>query len=1252
MASTTRDGDYRRQLTADTLAGPATARQDAKAITNVVRRMADPASRYSWLAHQPMQRKILIAIGAMLLLFVIAGLVTLQSVSSQVSSGYWTRHTYEVKLKLADTVRALQASQIGARGYLLTLQPEELAAFQQANHDLTENIRQLRQLTSDNPLQQARIDQLESMSIKWQQEMVSKAIDAVKDITTSDAAAAALQRGSIQSSYLSHLSVRVSDLLAVIKQMDEQESNLLGEREHLEHRDVLEVEVVTWVTLLLSLALGISVITMTFRLITRPILRMTDLMTRLAAHDHSVEIRQLERRDEIGEIARALQVFKQMAIETAAQTWVKTHVTQIASELQAVSDPREFAHRLTGALVPLLQCGVGVFYMYDENDRSLLLEGSYGYQHRRHLSTHYALGEGLVGQSAMERKPITLNNVPEDYLHIHSGTGDAAPRSVTVVPLLLRDKLLGVLELASFQPLTEPQERLLSELLPIASLSLENLGRAIRTESLLKRTREQADELRTSEETLRRQQQDLQASNEELNAKTSELEEQSQRLLASEEELRVQTEELQASNEELRQKTDTLNQQKQVLETLQRETQEKAEELARASQYKSEFLANMSHELRTPLNSLLILSRSLADNREGNLDNEQVESARIIHDSGSNLLRLINDILDLSKVEAGKMEVILDDFPLADLERVLRRTFNHVAQEKQLGFHIDIDPTLPASMRTDASKLEQVANNLIGNAFKFTHHGAVSVHIGRPSAAIVLPEALRGKDIIAIAVNDTGIGIPPEKAQKIFYAFEQVDASTSRQYGGTGLGLAISKRIVELLDGDIVVHSDVGHGSTFTILLPERGPEGDNFTSATSAALPAQRAAHSTGLLPESIEDDRASLAPGDTVILIIEDDPVFARILADMVRRKGYRVLAAADGESGLQLAQQHRPTGILLDVMLPGMDGWTVIERLKESALTRHVPVHFISAVDEANRGRELGAVGFLTKPVSREAISGAFDRLLHFAEGQTRHLLVIDDDADSRAALRTLLRHDDVIIDEAGSAEDALPRLSGTNYDCIVLDLGLPGMSGMQFLEQLATVGRLPPVVVYSGRELSREESLKLRQYTDSIVIKGVRSAERLMDEVSLFLHSIKDGRTPAHASEAPSPTALAGGELRDRKVLLVDDDMRNLFALSKVLRGWGMHVSMAQDGLKALKTLADHDDIELVLMDVMMPVMDGYDTIREIRAQPALARLPIIALTAKAMRGDREKCLEAGANDYLSKPIDIDKLSSMMRVWLQR
>ncbi|MBT2116231.1 response regulator [Dyella sp. LX-66] len=1218
--------------------------------------MATTAPRqYSWLAHQPIQRKILLAIGSLTLLFVISGSVTLLSLSRQDESWQWSRHTYEVRQALDDIIEGLQDSQAAVRGYLLTQSAKELAAFQNGNRRWQVGIDTVRKLTADNPLQQTRLDRVQAMTTQWEQEAQRNGIEAVNAIKVSGDAEVALLRSRAQATYMEHRTVTGNDVVGLINQMDATEAALLSQREIAQRRDEVIVRAVTWAGMLITVLFGLAVVRLTYRLITRPIRRMTDLMTRLAQHDHTVEIRQTERRDEIGEIARALLVFKQMAIETAAQTWVKGNVSDISGELQKVSDQREFGDRLTGTLVPLLEAGVGVFYGFDEEHGSLELQGSYGYRERRHLSTRYALGEGLVGQCALERKPITLQDVPADYVRIHSATGEASPSSISVLPLLSRDKLMGVLELASFKHLSYAQENLLDELLPIAALSLENLGRALRTKDLLNRTREQADELRASEETLRNQQHELQASNEELSLKTHELQEQSQRLLASEEELRVQTEELQASNEELRQKSETLNQQKHMLEALQHETQEKADELARASQYKSEFLANMSHELRTPLNSLLILSRSLAENREGNLDGEQVESARIIHDSGSNLLRLINDILDLSKVEAGKMELVLAELPLADLERTLKRTFNHVAQEKGLEFRVEIEAGVPAGIFTDAAKLEQVANNLVGNAFKFTHQGGVTVRIARPPSGLALPASLQGKPAIAIAVHDTGIGIPRAKAERVFNAFEQVDASTSRQYGGTGLGLAISRRLVELLGGDIVLDSEEGRGSIFTMLLPERA-DGTAAPAPTPGAAAEPRPAPVSALLPESIEDDRDTLAEGDTAILIVEDDPVFARILADMVRRKGYRALAAADGESGLQLAQRFRPTGILLDVMLPGMDGWTVIARLKENAVTRHIPVHFISAVDDASRGRELGAVGFLTKPVSRESIDGAFERMLHFAEGQARRLLIVDDDADSRAAMRTLLRGDDVTIDEAASGEEALQRTGEAEYDCIVLDLGLPGMSGMEFLERMGNGGKVPPVVIYSGRELSREESLKLRQYTDSIVIKGARSPERLMDEVSLFLHSIRGGHARAAApAAAPAHAPAVNGmpsELSGRKVLLVDDDMRNLFALSKVLRGWGMQVNMAQDGQKALKALDEQSGVEVVLMDIMMPVMDGYDTIREIRAQQRFAKLPIIALTAKAMRGDREKCLEAGANDYLSKPIDIDKLSSMLRVWLHR
>jgi CheY-like chemotaxis protein len=1216
--------------------------------------MSSSQTTYSWLANQPMQRKIILAISVLLSLFVLAGLITLKALRQESLSRQWTTHTYEVQLQLGKIVQIAQASQIGARGYLLTQRPEELEDHEQANQQLQQAIEKLRTLTSDNPLQQMRLQQLETLSKQWQQQVEQSGVAAIRNIHATDPALRALEERRLQVDALSRRAVKVTDMVALLDQMGATERQLLLQRNASLDRNITAVRMIATISMILSVLLGIGLIWMTFRLITRPIQRMTELMTRLANHDHSVVIRQLDRRDEIGAIARALQVFKQMAIETTGQTWVKSSTSAITSKLQAVTSYRQFAELLTGELVPLLQGGIGVFYHFDEDAQRLELLGSYGYKQRRHLSSSYALGEGLVGQCAVERKPIVLQQVPDDYTRIHSGTGEAVPRSVVVLPLVLRERLLGVLELASFSHLNELQQYLLDELLPIVALSLENLGRALRTQTLLQQTQQQADELRESEDILRRQQDDLTTTNETLQARTAELQEQSQRLLASEEELRVQTEELQASNEELRQKSETLNQQKHVLEALQRETQEKAEELARASQYKSEFLANMSHELRTPLNSLLILSRSLADNREGNLDDEQIESARIIYDSGSNLLRLINDILDLSKVEAGKMELLLGDYPLVDLERTLKRTFNHVAQEKQLSFTVTIAPGLPAAVRTDAAKLEQIANNLIGNAFKFTSEGGVRVHIARPAAAMALPQRLLGTPLLAIAVSDTGIGIAAEKHDKVFHAFEQVDAGTSRQYGGTGLGLTISRRIAELLGGDILLDSEAGRGSVFTILLPEL---------ATNAALelpaharpdepsPPQRLPSSSALLPDTIEDDRSHLGPGDTVILIVEDDPAFARILADMVHRKGYRVLAASDGESGLQLALRYRPTGILLDVMLPGMDGWTVIDRLKSEPSTRHIPVHFISAVDEASRGRELGAVGFLTKPVSREAISGAFERLLHFAEGRTRHLLIVDDDVDARAAVRTLLRHDGVIIDEAGSGEEALAMVLRNEYDCVVLDLGLPGMSGSELLERLADSGRIPPVVVYSGRELSREESLKLRQYTDSIVVKGARSPERLMDEVSLFLHSMQNGSGVAHPDRGAQYHS-ATDQLRDRKVLLVDDDMRNLFALSKVLRGWGMQVTMAQDGQKALKTLTEDSGSELILMDIMMPVMDGYDTIRAIRAQPVFDKLPIIALTAKAMRGDREKCLEAGASDYLSKPIDIDKLASMMRVWLHR
>ena len=1206
--------------------------------------------KFSWLADQPLQRKIMLTIGLFLALFLLTSLVTLHSLQRQESNRFWAMHTYQVLLELDHTQRALQNSQIGARGYMLTQHADQRALYESGENDLHQHILRLRELTADNALQQSRIDKLETLAAQWRREVTTNAIDAIAQLKTADPVAVALERQRIQANYLEHRTVRVEDLNAAVDQMIGEENRLLAGRNHDLDTTLTTTQVIAAVAALLSLLLGVAVISLTSRLVTRPLRRLTDLMTRLANHDHEFEIRQLNRRDEVGEIARSLHVFKQMVMDTEAQTWIKTQISSTSHVLLQATTHKEFAQWLTSELVPLFKSGVGLFYSFDDARHRLDLLGSYGLRLSNRTADHYLPGEGLVGQCAVERKPIMLDDVPENYLHIDSGSGEALPRYIAILPVLYRDTLIGVLELAGFSALTPLQLQLLEELLPIVALALENLNRAVSTNDLLLQTQEQADELRVSELVMRQQKEVLRDNNEALQAKTSELEEQSERLVASEEELRLQAEELQASNEELREKTDSLNRQKRVLVELQQETAEKADELAQASQYKSEFLANMSHELRTPLNSLLILSRSLADNDNGNLDEEQIESARIIHDAGNSLLYLINDILDLSKIEAGKMDLVIDELPLGDLEQRLRRTFGHVAEEKGLGFTLEIESGLPAILHTDGAKLEQITNNLLSNAFKFTAHGTVAVRIGRPGSKITIPEALREQLLIAITVSDTGIGIPADKFQRIFNAFEQVDAGTSRQFGGTGLGLAISRRMAMLLGGDIALLSESGRGSSFTVLLPETPPQQwhDPVESAVPTKVPPLARPASPYLLPDAVDDDRRSLLPGQTTILVIEDDPAFARILVDMIHRKGYRALAATDGEAGLQLAREHRPTGILLDVMLPAMDGWAVIDQLKADDATRAIPVHFISATDDATRGLERGAVGFLTKPVSRAAIDTAFKRLLHFAEGHQRHLLIVDDEADSRTAVRSMLSADGVLIDEVATAEEALEKTAHTRYDCIVLDLGLPGMSGLELLEHLSKEpGGVPPVVVYSGRDLSREENLLLRHYTDSIVVKGARSPERLLDEVSLFLHSIQHAPRRADAGKL-SPTS----ELTGRKVLLVDDDMRNLFALSKVLRGWGLVVNLAQDGQKALKALADDDTPEVILMDIMMPMMDGYETIRAIRAQPRFATLPIIALTAKAMRGDREKCLEMGASDYLSKPIDIDKLASMIRVWLQR
>ena len=1194
----------------------------------------------SWINNVPLLSKMLAAFGLVFLCFLATSVVSYRTSGRDDDARRHEGVQIEVIRQVEDAIQAVRLQQIAVRNYLLGdgERHMEVVAKQRERRDAALSAA----VTAAGTQAVAeRLRAAQAQARNWDNEMMAVLRPA----------AGAAQLTQVQQLDALSDGGQGNALADVLDGIYEAEmTQLLSDRGQMSSW-IARAHTISLVLLVLGFIIIILALWMISRLVVNPINRLTDKMTRLSNGDLDVEIAGLQRGDEIGEIARALEVFRRNSLESRDANWVKLSVGEVGGELQVAQTPDDYAQALVSQIAPRIEAPIGVFFAWNEEEKLLRLQGSYGFQRRKHLGLQYGLGDGLIGQAALERKRISVQQVPDEFFGVHSALGEAQPRHLVAVPLLLKDRLLGVFEFGTFGHFSTTQEAFIDAVLPTVALGLDNICRADETQLLLDRTRAQAEELQVSQLALQAQEEELRATNEELQGKTVELEEQAQRLSASEEELRVQAEELQASNEELRQKTEVLNEQKDVLQVLQRETEFKAQELARASQYKTDFLANMSHELRTPLNSLLILSKELAENESGHLDAEEVEAAAVIHDSGSNLLRLINDILDLSKIEAGKMDVYREEVKVDAITREVTRHFRHMAMENRLEFAIEVDPSMPEALVTDRSKLQQVLNNLLGNAFKFTREGSVTLHMAMADNAVLTRiGAAADEQHVALSVRDTGIGIPEERLDSIFEAFEQVDSSTSRHYGGSGLGLAIARRLAQLLGGQLVVDSEQDKGSSFSLVLPLLSAGLSSAVAATQATIE-QRPAPTPGparvataQLIDWIPDDRHAIAAGETVILTVEDDPAFARILVDLIRRKGHRALAAADGESGLELARRYRPTGILLDVMLPGMDGWSVLQHLKHDPVTAAIPVHFISAVDEAAKGVALGAVGYLTKPVDRKALVAAFDHLLDVAGKIVRKLLLVDDDPDSRLALTRLLQADNVEIDQVASGEEALERIATHSYDCIVLDLNLGGISGIEFLEKAATLVAVPPVVIYSGQDLSREDSLKLRQYTDSIVIKGQRSPERLLDEVSLFLHSI--GSRGANAT--PSDDNNLGG----RQVLLVDDDMRNLFALSKSLRARGVNVSMAQDGYKALQQLQENPSIELVLMDIMMPGMDGYETTREIRKLPQWSNLPIIAVTAKAMHGDRDKCLDAGANDYLTKPVDLDKLLSMMRVWLQK
>jgi signal transduction histidine kinase/DNA-binding response OmpR family regulator/HAMP domain-containing protein len=921
------------------------------------------------------------------------------------------------------------------------------------------------------------------------------------------------------------------------------------------------------------------------------------------------------------------------------QDWLKTNIAKFTGMMQGQRDLLAVAKLLLSELTPLVGAQHGAFYLTEstETETTLKYLSGYAFTEENGVPKQFLIGQGLVGQCALEKERILVTSVPNDYIRVNSSLGGAAPASIVVLPVLFEGEARAVIELASFSQFSDVHLAFLDLLTESIGIVLNTIAATMRTEELLKQSQALAEKL------------------------------QSQQL------------QLQQTNAELQEKAQLLAEQKTEVETKNREVEqakaqleEKAEQLALTSKYKSEFLANMSHELRTPLNNLLILARMLAENSEKNLLPKQVKFAETIHSSGTDLLALINDILDLSKIESGKMDVELGPVQLTQLEDYCARTFRHVAEGKGLDFTIELDPTLGETIHTDTKRLQQVLKNLLSNALKFTEHGTVKLKISRPSSGwrTTHPVLGRVKSVVAFSVSDTGIGIPQEKQRIIFEAFQQADGTTSRKYGGTGLGLSISRELARLLGGEIRLESAPGVGSTFTLYLPQvyvstmqaKVAELPRLQPSSDTLAPAPTVEESTvsslspprlgvtEILAEDlvVEDDRNHIKPGDPVLLIIEDDVTFARILVDMAHSNDLKAVVALRGATALSLAREFKPGAVTLDISLPDMVGWTILDRLKHDPATRHIPVHVISGDDNRRRGLALGAMTYLQKSVGGGSIDEAFSVIQHSMDRSIKKLLVVGEGA-FRDDVKSVIGGDDIQIIAAASGEAALSVLENERADAIVLDAHLRDMGVLRFVEEVHKKAK-PPIILFDDKANNGDE-VDLSDVSQSGVIRQASSLERLLDETVLLLHRpesvLSESQQQILAAMRKNDSALA-----DKKVLVIDDDLRNIFALTSLLEHHDIKVLHAENGRAGIELLRKTPDVDIILMDIMMPEMDGYETTQAIRKVPAFQNLPIIALTAKAMKGDRDKCLEAGASDYVTKPVDLEQLFAVMRVWISR
>ena len=944
-----------------------------------------------------------------------------------------------------------------------------------------------------------------------------------------------------------------------------------------------------------------------------------------------------------------------MITESERENWLKDGVSQLSTQLSGDNSLTDVCRKAVNFVARYLHAGQGAVYTYDEEDEVLTLKAAFAFSERNALSNSYRMGEGVVGQVALERAPILLKHLSREQALITTGTVSNVPLNTYTYPLEYDNKLYGVLELASSIAFDTYAQNFLHETNQVIATVLFSTAQRDRVKVLLAMSQQAAEaaeiaarEAETAKDDAQRKANEVQKANTQLEEQQQQLQQQSEELQQVNSHLKEQQQQLQQQSEELRQQNENLNKTKEELD-------QRARDLEMASKYKSEFLANMSHELRTPLNSIILLSKMLSRNEKQNLSDKDVKQVSVIHQAGEELLRLINDILDLSKIEAGKVTVNLMEFSIRELFGTFHDLFRSIAEEKGLQFIMDED--FDAQLNTDRDKLAQVIRNLLANAFKFTREGSVTL-----TASLVPGQ----KDSIKIAVSDTGIGIPKEKQKLVFEAFQQADGSTSREFGGTGLGLSIAREYTKLLGGRLSLESEPGKGTTFSFILPvflreiptqKKDESEEKEHAAPRASAPSQPAALAQAPLSvlTEVPDDRDTLAPSDKVILIIEDNADLAQNTMDVTKEMGFKVLVALKGQDGLELAAKYRPTGILLDLVLPDMNGMELLRELKSTRELRHIPVHIMSSKERSNSYRSSGAVGYYQKPLNDIDIQNAVDNLMTISEKYPKQLLIVEDDETQREAIKELLGNsNDVEITGVSSQEEAIVEIQQGQYDAAIIDLGLKDGNGYEICRYIQERGIALPVIIYTGRELSEEEERQLRKYTDSIIIKTAKSYERLSDETALFLHQMyhDESSEAVQVKMAPPKPLETQDSLDGKKILIVDDDVKNVFVLASALENHGAIVVDAKNGQVALEQLKKEPDVDLVLMDIMMPVMDGYAAIRQIRKDEHLKHLPIIALTAKALKGDRQKCIQAGANDYLSKPVDYDGLIRLAKAWIDK